>query len=216
MSKFKNSQAALLEQYRVALDNAKSQTEIATEMAELGYDIKTINVGDQLLAETRAIYDFKQQEDDETVAASATFKQAKEKLDTYYRKHRKKAKVVYKNDPTILKQLSLAGTIPYNYAGWMETIRKFYTTSDPEILTPLQRLKVTTKDITTGLSYITAVEHARSEFLRETGESEDATKQKDKAFATIESWMQEFYAVAAIALEDQPQLMEAIGRKRKS
>ncbi|WP_378185722.1 hypothetical protein ACE939_11460 [Aquimarina sp. W85] len=216
MSKKNHSQAALLAQYRVALDNAKNQPEIATEMAELGFDIDTLNAGDQLLAQTRAAYDFKQLEDDETVAASTNFKEAKKQLETYYRRHRKKARVIYKNNPTILKQLGIYNTVPYNYAGWLETIRKFYTTNDSAILKPLERLKITAEDMITGLNYIKIVEQARSEFLKETGESEDATKQKEKAFATLENWMQEFYAVAAIALEDHPQLMEAIGRKRKS
>ncbi len=80
----------------------------------------------------------------------------------------------------------------------------------------LLSLKVTEADVTAGLAQVKAVENARAAYLREVGESQDATQQKDAAFEKMDVWMQEFYGIADIALEDQPQLMEALGRKRKS
>ncbi len=39
---------------------------------------------------------------------------------------------------------------------------------------------------------------------------------KDAAFAQIDDWMSEFFSVARIALEDEPQLLEALGKIVKS
>ncbi len=39
---------------------------------------------------------------------------------------------------------------------------------------------------------------------------------KDAAFAKIDDWMSEFYAEAKIELEDNPQLLEALGKTVKS
>lgn len=50
------------------------------------------------------------------------------------------------------------------------------------------------------------------EYLLKKGESQDATKLKDSAFGEIDDWMSEFYAVAKIALEDNPQLLESLGK----
>ena len=63
---------------------------------------------------------------------------------------------------------------------------------------------------------ITDLEAARAEYLREKGESQDSTKIKDAAFAKIDDWMSEFYAVAKIALEDNPQLLESLGKLVRS
>jgi len=52
--------------------------------------------------------------------------------------------------------------------------------------------------------------------LREVGESQDATKIKDAAFVKMDDWMSEFYAVAKIALEDNPQLLESLGKLVRS
>ena len=106
--------------------------------------------------------------------------------------------------------------MPAAYVKKIGTIQKFYTEIDPGILQKLAVLKITDRDITQGRSQLQNVEKARAAYLREIGESQDATKQKDAAFAKMDDWMRDFYAVANIALEDQPQLMEALGRKRKS
>ncbi|AKP50231.1 hypothetical protein [Cyclobacterium amurskyense] len=59
---------------------------------------------------------------------------------------------------------------------------------------------------------ISDIEAARSEYLQEKGESQDATKEKDATFAKMDDWMSEFYAVVRIGLEDNPQLLEALGK----
>lgn len=63
------TEAEALEQYRVSLDNVAIQPEIATTMAEFGYDSTLIAEGKTLLTETRQIFDLNQTEDDETSEA---------------------------------------------------------------------------------------------------------------------------------------------------
>ncbi|WP_103069107.1 hypothetical protein [Aquimarina sediminis] len=216
MANSRKSEAEILEQYRVAFENVKNQPKIATEMAELGYDSDKIEEGEQLLIQTRNTYDFNKREDDETIVASRAFKQEKETLDTKFRKHRKKARAILRKNPEILKKLGMHSGVPNAYTNWIETIRKFYVDIDEDTLQKLASVKITPEDISNGKLQIQKVEKGRAEYLREAGESQDATKQKDAAFAKMDDWMRDFYAIANIALEDEPQLMEALGRKRKS
>ena len=92
--------------------------------------------------------------------------------------------------------------------------QKFYTvaSTDTDIQAKLIRLKITTEELNGTIQLITDLELARAEYLREKGESQDATKLKDSAFGEIDDWMSEFYAVAKIALEDNPQLLESLGK----
>ncbi|MFV0390353.1 MAG: hypothetical protein ACK5KP_00445 [Paludibacteraceae bacterium] len=96
----------------------------------------------------------------------------------------------------------------------METTKKFYSiaSTDADLQSKLARLKITTDDLTAAGTSITQLEAARADYLREKGESQDATKAKDAAFAKMDDWMSEFYAVARIGLEDNPQLLEALGK----
>ena len=207
------SEAEALEQYRVAFENIGNQTEIATIMADFGYNETLLTEGKTLLTKTRQAFDFNKKEDDETTEAYKNFTELKENLAKTYTLHRKKGKVIFRKEPTTLNKLALTGSLPTAYIKWLETVKKFYTVAaaDSDIQSKLVRLKITTEEINGTIQLITNLELARAEYLREKGESQDSTKSKDKAFGEIDDWMSEFYAVAKIALEDNPQLLESLG-----
>ncbi len=207
------SEAATLERYRVSFENVEAQSEIATIMAEFGYDSAMIEEGRNLFTQTRQAYDDNVREDDETSQAYADFIEKRSLMEDTYSLHRKKAKVIFTKDLVTMKRLALDGSIPGAYVKWLETVKKFYSEviSDKELETKLHRLKITAEDLIAANTLISELETARSEYLREKGESQDATKAKDSVFAELDDWMSEFYAVAKIALEDNIQLLEALG-----
>jgi len=208
------TEAEMLEQYRVALENVTAQPEIASTMQELGYDASTIEVGKNLLSETYNAFDFNRTEHDETNVAYTDYIGKKSKLEEIYSLDRKKGKVTFRNEPLILSKLALTGSTPKSYLKWLEVVKVFYTEAvkDVEIQNKLLRLKITSEQVTSTLNLISEMETARSYFLKEKSEDQTATMAKDKAFAKIDDWMSEFFAVAKIGLEDKPQLLEALGK----
>ncbi len=208
------SEAETLEQSRVALENVEKQPEIAVEMAELGYDAAVIAVGKGILADTRQTYDHNKKEDDESSAAFAAFVSKREQLKDLYSHHRKKAKVIFRNDSLTAEKLGVLGAYPRAYIRMIEKARRFYTITneDTDIQSKIARLKISIEDITAGLTLLSELDSSRAEYLREKGESQDATKTKDAAFARLDDWMSEFFAVAKIGLEDRPQLLESLGK----
>lgn len=110
------------------------------------------------------------------------------------------------------------GIIPQAYIKWLELAKKFYTTAinDTEIQNKLTQLNITVESLTVNKTLISQLETARTAYLREIGESQDATKAKDGAFVKMDDWMSKFYAVARIALEDNPQLLESLGKLVRS
>jgi hypothetical protein len=218
MSKKNISEAKTLEQYRVTFENTESQPQIASTMAEYGYDSTKVAEGKALYETTRLAYDSNKTETDEEVAAYAVFASKEDQLAKIYAEHRKKAKVVFRNDTVTANKLEITGSLPLAYVKWLETVRKFYniSVSNPDIQTNLGRLKITAADLNAAQALIPEVEAARAAYLKEKGESQDATTIKDTAFIKLDDWMSEFYAVAKIAMEDNPQLLEALGKVVKS
>jgi hypothetical protein len=51
----------------------------------------------------------------------------KAQLEETYSLHRKKAKVVFRNDALILDKLAVSGSLPKAYVKWLETAKKFYS-----------------------------------------------------------------------------------------
>lgn len=215
---FKKSDPEFLEQARVAQENTVNQPQIATTMADFGYDATVIAEGKAIYNVARAAYDSNKTEDDETKAAYRAFDLLREQLYDIHFAHRQKAKIVFRNDAITLSKLAVPGRLPQAYIPWLETVKKFYSTAiaDVDIQTKLSRLKVTIEDLNAANTLIQQMEAARSDFYREEGESQDATDVKDAELDKLDEWMYEFYAVARIALEDKPQLLEAIGIKVKS
>jgi hypothetical protein len=205
----KISEAKTLEQYRVTFENTESQPQIASTMAEYG----KVAEGKTLYETTRLAFDSNQTETDEASASYAVFETKKDQLDNTYSTHRKKAKVVFRDDSVTADKLEISGTMPVAYVKWLESVRKFYkiAIADPDIQTKLARLKISLDDLNAAKALIPEVETLRAKYLKEKGESQDATTVKDTAFAKLDDWMSEFYAVAKIAMEDNPQLLEALG-----
>ncbi|GEO24030.1 hypothetical protein [Cyclobacterium qasimii] len=53
-------------------------------------------------------------------------------------------------------------------------------------------------DLNAVMAMILDIERAHPSYMREKGESQDATKTKETSFAKIDDWMRAFYAVAKI------------------
>jgi hypothetical protein len=206
------TEAELLETFRISLENVRNQSDIAGIMAEFGYPSEIINEGESLFNNARKAYDHNKQEGDETSKSYLDFLDVKHELAKRYSNDRKIAKVVFRNDSAIKMQLALNGEIPAAYLNWLEFVRKLYQelVQNTELQAKVAPLKLTKEKIVEATNLISLVESSRADYIRELGESQQSKVQKDHAFAQLETWMREFYAVAKIALEDKEGLLKAI------
>ena len=212
------SETQLIQNYGVLFKNAKFESVLAGELAQYGYDAATIEQGEALYNTLLEKYNNNKTESAQETTAYAAFDSALESTQAIYSTDRKKAKIVFKDQPDVLKNLQLKGIAPVRNAALIDTMRLFYETLNnyPELQTPLQRLKITAQHVTNQLTNITQTQQAYADYIREKGESQQATQDKNKAFDAVTKWVSEFYAVAKIALEDQPQLLESVAKLVRS
>jgi len=212
------SEAEILEQYRIALHNARHQAAIAEILEEFGYGPDSLAVGDAKLAAARSAFDGLRTEKSEASAAHHVFTTKRDELVDMYALDRRKARAVLTKDPVIAKQLAILGNTPRSYIRMLEAARTFYSVSlaHPEIQARLAQLRITADHLNHANNLLGEVETARANYFKELGEAQQATKFKDEAFAEIDDWMKDFYAIAKIALEESPQLMESLGRLVRS
>jgi len=207
------SEAQLLENYQLALSNAETNPEIAATMALFGYDAVKIAEGKAVLASTHQAYNFNKQEDQESLESRVNFLTLFNQVFAIYKLNRRKAKVVFRKDAVAYSNLLLTGQMPRNYAKRLDLMSLFYERiqANLDIQTQLARLAITPEEIVAALAALVEVQAAHNTYQNEIGESQDATKIKNAAFEAIEDWMNEFYAVSKIAMEDHPQLLESLG-----
>lgn len=212
------SQTQILEVSRIALENVETNPIIKPLMEALGYNTAKIDEGKAILNKAKNQYLKNQQIEDAKLKAYKTFEDKRIEINTNYAKSRKKAKVIFKDDALVLRELGLVGSVPKSYVKWLEKVSLFYNTlnAQPDLLNKLSVLQITAQYITEQLAAINQLENLRAEYIQAKGNSQNATKTKNKAFRTLEKWMSDFYAVARIALEDEPQLLESLGKLVRS
>ena len=210
----KNSEVDIIEQYRVTLENAISRPQVAKYLDEFGYSSSVIAEGKALWNRVNDAFNHNKKEDDETTEAYANFVSKNNELHEIYSMHRKKAKVVFRNNEVMLSNLNLIKASPRPYVRWIDNVSKFYrqVSSDDIIINKLKKLKVIKEELDKTNKLVAELKKARNEYLAERGEDQEATKLKDIALAILSDWMDELYAVARIVLHDHPQLLEVLGK----
>lgn len=200
--------------YGAIFENISKNELLKNELAEYGYDDQEIAKGKALYDNAAQKLDLNKTESAEEKMAYDTFSKKFEELKKRYTTDRKKAKIIFKDEDTVLTVLVIKGVMSIRINGLLEDIDTFYKQlqAKEELRTPLKRLKITDEHIAEQLKALTEVRQAYLQYTNEKGESQQATKNKDAAFAELEKWVREFYSIAKIALEDQPQLLESLGK----
>lgn len=213
-TKFYLTDQELLQKFGILFENIKTQQELKTELAEYGYDDTEVAKGKTLYDKAFAEYQKNIKETQEETSAYHSFSQKLEELTSIYATDRKKARIIFKDQNDTLTNLRLKGRTAVSISTIMDNIRVFYSTlqQNSELLQSLNRLKINENHITTLLQKLAEVEKAYADYTKEKGESQQATKNKNEAIKELEKWVREFYAVAKIALEDKPQLLESVSK----
>ncbi|MEM9424006.1 MAG: hypothetical protein AAF975_04355, partial [Spirochaetota bacterium] len=205
------SDPEILEQALIALKNAQIP-EIAKSLSELNYDSAEMAKGQALYQSARNSYDAQQREKDERSAAYQKFNQTRTQLQKLYDQHRKKAKVAYRNDPDQARELGIDSAKPRTQIGLLEAYKKFYRNANASgtIKAQLIIYRIREDQLKQGKTLIEQLESEHAKYLQEKGQSHQATQSKDQAMDELENWMNDFYEIAKIALEDRPQFLESL------
>ena len=197
----------------VLLTNALEHPEIAAALEALGFDAAVIQEGMALLEDARSLYDLQIREYGEQHAATQVFAEASRQADKVYATHRRLAKIAFKNDPQRKTDLHLNEIKPRAFSPWYEQARHFYTAllADADAQTQLARYKVTLEAIQAAQTKVEQAFTLKTSQEQEKGEAQEATQKRDAAIAALDEWLSDFKVVARIALEDTPQLLEALG-----
>lgn len=208
----------MFQNYGNIFENISKNETLKNELAEYGYDSEEIAKGKALYDVAAEKLDINKTETAEEKLAYDQFRKKFEALKKSYTTDRKKVKIIYKNEAATLSVLGVKGTASIRITEFLDGVDTLYKQlkASEDLRKPLARLKITEEHITAQLEALEEVKTAYNAYTKEKGESQKATKDKDKALAELEKWVREFYAIAKIALEDQPQLLESIGKFMRS
>ena len=212
MSVITTSLANFFAESALILDNAQTHPEISAALATLGYNYATIQAGQALLSTARDLYDAQIKEYGEQHAATQAFQEAVAEADKSYATHRRLAKIAFKTDIQRQTDLHLNERKPKTFNPWYAQARHFYTAilADATAYGGLARFNITYAKLQIAQAQVEQSFTLNSKQEQEKGEAQEATQKRDAAIEEVAEWLSEFKTIARIALEDTPQLLEAL------
>ncbi len=203
---------------QVSIGNSLSDEEIKGMLAELGYTQEKLLEGSTLYEETSTLHIKQKKEYGEQFEATQQFKNAIANAKQEYIKLVKIARVALKEEPASLNKLDLKGERKKSLSGWLEQASIFYdiVLEDTNILSKLANFNITAEKIQTGRNLLLEVVNANKAQEMEKGDAQQATLDRDKSLDNLMSWISDFKAIARIALEGKPQLLEKLGFLERS
>ncbi|MDO4881668.1 MAG: hypothetical protein Q3983_10335, partial [Capnocytophaga sp.] len=203
-----------LQSYSVIFENFKKNELLAKELSEYGYGDEKMSYGKVLLDKANELYSINIQKKQEEITSSTNYQKMYAEVTQKYIAHRKRAKIIFKNEENILRNLRINGTSVRTKSEYTEDIKVFYGTlsNNEELKNKLAQVKVFPEEIEEQLTRINQVKSAYEDYLKDKGESQQSTKDKNKAFEELDKWVKDFYQIAKLTFEDRPQLLEVFGK----
>ena len=128
-------------------------------------------------------------------------------------RHVKVSRIAFQNDRAAYQKMDLGGKRKVSLSGWLAQAKQFYINAlaDSEVLTKLAGFGITQAKLEAGKQLVDETEAANAAQKREKGDAQQATQDRDEAIDKLEDRLSDFIAIARIALEDKPQLLEKMG-----
>jgi hypothetical protein len=208
------TQFEALNHYSAVIKTASTHPEIFSKLEEFGYDSVQLGKGKNLLENTVSAYDNSKKESMELKEASEKFKYIRDSIADTFSKHRRLAQVIYRGNVSVTNKLEIYKRNSRVYSEWLEHMIRFYDISieDIEIQNGLKRFRIEIGDLQEMRDKIDEMIEQKRKCDIENSEKQSATQYKTKCFEELDLWMSDFNKVASIIFEDDPQILEALGR----
>jgi hypothetical protein len=196
-----------------AINNAQTNPEIKAALVLSGYDDAKMQEGEALYTKASGLQTKKVKEYGEQFTATDALSLAKTTANKTYMMHIKIARIVFNGDRGAGESLQISGERNESLSGWLKQAKAFYSNalSVPEVIEALARYGISQARLTEGQAQMNEVETKLNSQLKEKGEAQAATQQRDEAFDALQDWMSDFIAISRIALEGNSQYLEILG-----
>jgi len=213
MTKLQRDIDGFLQRVRLGIDNGQRAQEIADALAVYGFDAARMAEGAALLATAEDLQAVQKREYSEQYVATSALNNAFATADKVFSTHRKLAKLALRDEPEVQTRLMLNQHKKQALDPWLGQAGVFYKNilAEPELLAAMGKYNITAQILQEGQAAVVNVANLNADQEKEKSEAQKATQTRNEALDALDEWYVEFRTVARIALEDDPQRLEALG-----
>lgn len=201
-----------LESARLLIFNSKDP-EVAPLLDTMGIDTAYIDQGEALYNETTQMVDNQKKEYQEQNLAYDKFYLEKDDAEADFSRTLKLVKVLSRKDKDLQNRLGLHNGKAYGIKEWIENSADFYNRllNESDFVAKLGNFKVTTDRLNAEKAAIENLRQLRNEATAEKGQAQEATRLRNAKLDELDDYTTELKAIAEIAFEGKPQLLEKLG-----
>jgi len=199
-----------LHKVALGLDKALTIPELKAPLAAFGYDDKGLQVGVKLHERVLALQADQGEARSLAKEATATFQQAREGLESLYRRHVAIARFVFEEDSVAWEQLQLDGKRQRTIAGVQWQAKMFYTHLLDDYLEAIAPYNLSKKEIQEAQKLLDNLVSLQSLQEQAKNRSQTLTQMKNEALENLVVWWRRFTKSAQLAFESQPHHLETL------
>jgi hypothetical protein len=196
-----------------AINNALSNEPIKEALAEYGYDDEKLKEGLSMFQRANELHLKQLKEYGEQFTATDAVNDARQALNDVYLKHLKVARMAFRNERGIYQELLLPGRRNHTHSGFLSQADAFYSNAleNKAISAGLAEYAITKSKLQEGLKLVNDMRAKYRKQLKEMGEAQGATEERNKAIDEMIDWFSDFKSISRMALEENPQQLEILG-----
>jgi hypothetical protein len=203
---------------KLALANALGDAYILAQLSLLGLDETRLNEGMVLYQDAEQLYQKQKREYGEqyeaTKAVEALWQEARKQVNMYATV----AKLMLDDSPSLRNMLGLNDSRKFSLPGWITWAKVFCVNAveSAEVMGKFAGFSVTQEKLQAALQVVEQLEAANAKQELEKGEAQQASRDRDAAFAELDKFMYMFNKIARAVLVDKPEYLEKLGILERS
>lgn len=204
------NQLKLLQDVALVITNVKEDKDILRQLSKLSYDLKSIESAEKLYHQFREL--IMQQEDAHLAAKemTRTLQDTRQLIQQKYQKHLSLTRLIFAEDKKAFEELGLKGKRMQRMDKWLKQCQRFYYHAGAYVAL-FEKYNIPSSEIEEMQTLLEQVHQIYAKQKAAQSQAQVLTQKKMEVGAALEKWYRKFIKVARIALEEQPQQLEALG-----
>lgn len=199
---------------RRAIETALAEETIRAYLADYAWDEARLREGMALCDQALALYaQPTQAEPESSEGTTLALREAWAGAESSYLRHVRLARVAFKRQPHLWHLLGIAGERKQSLSGFLDEGELFYRQAleSQEVLNGLAALNLPKRELEEAQAQVAtarALAERRAQ-AQSAGQSPDE-RERDVALDNLHEWLDDFHAIARIALENEPELLRRV------
>ena len=201
-----------LDSFRALILNCRNE-DIAPQLATQGVDAEFLDEGEALFDEVMRLMELQKKEYQEEREAYDIYFAKKDDVEKTFQDTRDLVRELSRNDADLQNRLKFSPMSRLPLGDWIQAGIDFYDSllRESALLQRLARFNVSVERLSNEKQELEDLRQLRTRAMMEKGQAQEATRLRNQKLEELEDYCRLLKTLAALALQDRPQLMESLG-----